>query len=596
MSSVLRRRRAGSSPLARGLRAPGAGQLVGSGIIPARAGFTAHRRRLLPRAGDHPRSRGVYAGSRARGSTAPGSSPLARGLLVAPGVAVGWAGIIPARAGFTGLSLPTRSDGRDHPRSRGVYSRSAGRTSLVRGSSPLARGLRLHSARHTCATRIIPARAGFTPRGPGMAARHRDHPRSRGVYRICGRELAGWRGSSPLARGLPREGETMSMNRRIIPARAGFTTPEPAPGPDPRDHPRSRGVYARAIAERRPSSGSSPLARGLLQLDSDSPPPQRIIPARAGFTSLASSPTGRRWDHSRSRGVYVTDDARRDRHQGSSPLARGLHPGDGARRARLGIIPARAGFTRRSGTNPPRPSDHPRSRGVYEKAVRNTIHGDGSSPLARGLRAGQHADAQGRGIIPARAGFTQNDGLVSFQTRGSSPLARGLRSGTAAGEAGGGIIPARAGFTGAGQGRGVRLPDHPRSRGVYSLMVPSRSASFGSSPLARGLPLVDDVDTGLAGIIPARAGFTPSARLRGDHRRDHPRSRGVYRSTSSPRLVSVGSSPLARGLLIGLPDPEPSTGIIPARAGFTPPGESNPRCDQDHPRSRGVYTNRAWPV
>ena len=74
-------------------------------------------------------------------------------------------------------------------------------------------------------------------------------------------------GSSPLARGLlmaRREGRTV---RRIIPARAGFTTPAIPPAATCTDHPRSRGVYADDMAEFLKEVGSSPLARGLRQAD-----------------------------------------------------------------------------------------------------------------------------------------------------------------------------------------------------------------------------------------------------------------------------------------------------------------------------------------
>ena len=52
-----------------------------------------------------------------------------------------------------------------------------------------------------------------------------------------------------------------------------------------------------------------------------------------------------------------------------------------------GIIPARAGFTLSSGTAPRSKWDHPRSRGVYVDAAFATIEAEGSSPLARGLRS-----------------------------------------------------------------------------------------------------------------------------------------------------------------------------------------------------------------
>ena len=52
----------------------------------------------------------------------------------------------------------------------------------ARGSSPLARGLRLAEFVGEHNWRIIPARAGFTAGFSRVRARYSDHPRSRGVY------------------------------------------------------------------------------------------------------------------------------------------------------------------------------------------------------------------------------------------------------------------------------------------------------------------------------------------------------------------------------------------------------------------------------
>ena len=110
------------------------------------------------------------------------------------------------------------------------------------------------------------------------------------------------------------------------------------------------------------------------------------------------------------------------------------------------------------------------------------------------------------------------------------------------------IIPARAGFTGNGFVVCQFVKDHPRSRGVYDLGHLSGLGPVGSSPLARGLPGVNMGVVLGQGIIPARAGFTaPQSRLAGNAE-DHPRSRGVYRILLRIILTVNGSSPLARGL------------------------------------------------
>ena len=133
--------------------------------------------------------------------------------------------------------------------------------------------------------------------------------------------------------------------RGIIPARAGFTGSTPSRPARSTDHPRSRGVYSPQRRIRLAGLGSSPLARGLLGGTIRICAPPRIIPARAGFTPMSMSRPFRRRDHPRSRGVYAADTAVKIVGAGSSPLARGLRAGGRGRASEGGIIPARAGFT-----------------------------------------------------------------------------------------------------------------------------------------------------------------------------------------------------------------------------------------------------------
>ena len=212
-------------------------------------------------------------------------------------------------------------------------------------------------------------------------------------------------------------------------------------------------------------------------------------------------------------------------------------------------------------------------------------------------------------IIPARAGFTayamswtppcadhpRSRGVYTVIVRylsvtvGSSPLARGLHARIDSHVADLGIIPARAGFT------LVRLltcaldGDHPRSRGVYVGPFPGLCPVAGSSPLARGLLGYGGLPRRGGGIIPARAGFTPRPRPTRSAPRDHPRSRGVYILVDCGDSTEGGSSPLARGLLVTRDRYRPGCGIIPARAGFTFSLDVCVSIVQDHPRSRGVY-------
>ena len=236
-------------------------------------------------------------------------------------------GIIPARAGFTPSCPPRGGWISDHPRSRGVYPAARRHRSGGQGSSPLARGLRFPPGFRGCVPRIIPARAGFTGGRNEADVRVGDHPRSRGVYWEASNSAPIFVGSSPLARGLPLDATDATPTPRIIPARAGFTFRGASSEYCSRDHPRSRGVYGVSCPRSERSLGSSPLARGLPYPHLPSIFIYGIIPARAGFTSTASSSFRTPWDHPRSRGVYASASSPQSSLVGSSPLARGLRSG-----------------------------------------------------------------------------------------------------------------------------------------------------------------------------------------------------------------------------------------------------------------------------
>ena len=477
----------GSSPLARGLR-----RVLGlppdrSGIIPARAGFTIPASLCSASRADHPRSRGVYPRATSACASPCGSSPLARGLPVADRPSCILRRIIPARAGFTRGHADAAHCPPDHPRSRGVYTRTATAPSRLPGSSPLARGLLVVDGEAERGVGIIPARAGFTRRARPMLGGHWDHPRSRGVYDITHNPICEGYGSSPLARGLQRLDAQRVGREGIIPARAGFTVGRAGPGRRRRDHPRSRGVYWTSCHRFDPALGSSPLARGLPGHGHGAPHGGGIIPARAGFTGPRGRPCGRWWDHPRSRGVYAETCPARPSASGSSPLARGLLYRAWSAETHAGIIPARAGFTIPCFGYPKLSPDHPRSRGVYRSTWPASRRSRGSSPLARGLPRGPDDQRRDPGIIPARAGFT-NEGLFFRRD----------------------------------------LVDHPRSRGVYETSRIEVTWSYGSSPLARGLLRRYPANLARSRIIPARAGFTHTSAVGWRPSPDHPRSRGVY--------------------------------------------------------------------
>ena len=116
------------------------------------------------------------------------------------------------------------------------------------------------------------------------------------------------------------------------------------------------------------------------------------------------------WAHPRSRGENVFWASIRSCVAGSSPLTRGKPPVSDFAPYRVGLIPAHAGKTLRTGRKPSKRWAHPRSRG--ENPVQQGALGlaAGSSPLTRGKRRLPASVRRRAGLIPAHAGKTCSPG------------------------------------------------------------------------------------------------------------------------------------------------------------------------------------------
>ena len=273
---------------------------------------------------DHPRSRGEYTKPQIFLYGEVGSSPLSRGILPSLWAQPGGLRIIPALAGNTEPRNERHNGSRDHPRSRGEYFHRMLGGDTETGSSPLSRGIPARPGILHLSVGIIPALAGNTPRLQGPCPCRPDHPRSRGEYV---NQAAGWcygRGSSPLSRGIPRHTHRPSLGRGIIPALAGNTKLMGSARLSQRDHPRSRGEYVSSFSVPRGAQGSSPLSRGIRNVQEPPGIQERIIPALAGNTTGSNFTGCPSTDHPRSRGEYSTSAVAAARADGSSPLSRGI--------------------------------------------------------------------------------------------------------------------------------------------------------------------------------------------------------------------------------------------------------------------------------
>ena len=234
---------------------------------------------------------------------------------------------------------------------------------------------------------------------------------------------------------------------------------------------------------------------------------------------------------------------------------------------------------------------HPRSRGEHSRAIQAGCSSCGSSPLARGTRGSGSTRCHRGRFIPARAGNTYDPhgsaSLSAVHPRsrgehahaswtiqvafGSSPLARGTRSGEGAEALRLRFIPARAGNTKATTSPSCQPPVHPRSRGEHAQTHDAVSHQSGSSPLARGTPAARRRRRPQDRFIPARAGNTCTTARSSSSGAVHPRSRGEHRCAAHPGWSCAGSSPLARGTLGHREAERLPLRFIPARAGNTAP-------------------------
>ncbi len=110
---------------------------------------------------------------------------------------------------------------------------------------------------------------------------------------------------------------------------------------------------------------------------------------------------------------------------GSSPLARGTLDILGYLPFQFRFIPTRAGNT--SPCMPVRSAEavHPHSRGEHGSSSLNIRSCSGSSPLARGTRVENTCRCDGGSVHPHSRGEHDEDHAPSHNIGGSSPLARG---------------------------------------------------------------------------------------------------------------------------------------------------------------------------
>ena len=457
----------GSSPRVRGKRETALDKALTLRIIPARAGQTSPRCSALRAGPDHPRACGANDDGGSQSNRVLGSSPRVRGKRLRDLVTETAPRIIPARAGQTLGSALSMVGLPDHPRACGANDLTQGVTPVRAGSSPRVRGKLFRWRRMCQRQRIIPARAGQTQPARRNTSHRPDHPRACGANATAVDNCVPGNGSSPRVRGKLPVGDAGDLRDRIIPARAGQTPSASPARPSSPDHPRACGANLGVAAIKMAADGSSPRVRGKRGRSCEHAVRTRIIPARAGQTTVSQNPIRESTDHPRACGANVSVFLDRRGVGGSSPRVRGKRHPPAPEKKPMRIIPARAGQT---GTRPESPrtaTDHPRACGANSARSPASSAICGSSPRVRGKPSWQQNGDYHPRIIPARAGQTCI------------------------------VAPAHG-----------HHPDHPRACGANQYTNRTSPSLNGSSPRVRGKRFRRRTRSAMRRIIPARAGQT----------------------------------------------------------------------------------------
>ncbi len=174
------------------------------GITPTCVGNTTSIEGTGSLEGDHPHLRGEYPSQPSAHFNIRGSPPLAWGIRCNRRKECLEAGITPTCVGNTHRAAKREDSSKDHPHLRGEYLTKLLMNVWAEGSPPLAWGIRVISIAFLESVRITPTCVGNTvPRLPRWIA-HQDHPHLRGEYQSYRRPLPCHWGSPPLAWGILR--------------------------------------------------------------------------------------------------------------------------------------------------------------------------------------------------------------------------------------------------------------------------------------------------------------------------------------------------------------------------------------------------------
>ena len=253
-------------------------------------------------------------------------------------------------------------------------------------------------------TGITPAYAGKSPVRRVWRSTSGDHPR------VCGEKPPGLvfrlspRGSPPRMRGKGGYDGSADVGTGITPAYAGKSFSSAVQNGGSGDHPRVCGEKFSHSFQGLRCQGSPPRMRGKVRIHITQSFHRGITPAYAGKRCPWGSPRWLVWDHPRVCGEKLDTSMVTARWSGSPPRMRGKADAQWQGVAQKGITPAYAGKSNQNGRKNEVGRDHPRVCGEKVSQCGGRWRIQGSPPRMRGKAPIVVLLNRFVGITPAYAG------------------------------------------------------------------------------------------------------------------------------------------------------------------------------------------------
>ena len=316
--------------------------------------------------------------------------------------------VLPAQAGVSRTSPSPACCASGPPRAGGGQPAPHLRRGQGIASSPRRRGsAAIGGGRREC-SRVLPAQAGVSRRCQRRIRRPGCPPRAGGGQPPQPNRPTSSGGSSPRRRGSAVPDDAGAPACGVLPAQAGVSRPAASPTSSRRGPPRAGGGQPLRPMLDALEPLSSPRRRGSAVSRCRVEPQDEVLPAQAGVSRSRRRRSGT--CPPRAGGGQPSSTQSWALVCWSSPRRRGSAERRQRCDGRRQVLPAQAGVSRPISHSPNRAVSPPRAGGGQPAAKRAEKERERSSPRRRGSAGNTNDDGGAEGVLPAQAGVSRPPG------------------------------------------------------------------------------------------------------------------------------------------------------------------------------------------